>query len=509
MSQLIEPIHVSIPDTALSDLRARLAQIRWPDRETVSDSSQGPQLAKVQAMCEYWLKAYDWQRCETTLNGLGSSRTTIDGLDIHFLHIRSPEPDAMPLLLTHGWPGSVLEFVDLIGPLTDPVAHGGDRADAFHLVIPSLPGFGFSEKPTTTGWDVSRTADAWITLMDRLGYTWWAAQGGDWGAAVTTTIGYKAPPTLAGIHLNMVLFQPTPDEIENADSDEQAMLTDAQRYYSNLSAYSTLHGTRPQTIGYSLADSPVGLAAWIYTLSRTSPTTPVKPRTPSPWTRCSTTSRSTGSPTPVPQRRACTGRAWPQCPPQDPCPPCPPDRDQHVPPRASPPFPPLGGSPLRRSPILQRTRHGRSLRGARAARAPGRRDPDRPPRRAMNPVLSDELVGLLRSAATCYIATIMPDGSPQLTQTWVDTDEKASSSTPSWGTRRRGTSLGIRERRSPCPMPSTPAATTRFADGSRRPPPTTLPSRSRSSPIATSADRIPGTTATTSNDSSCSSAQRR
>jgi epoxide hydrolase len=266
MSPSIEPFHVSISEHDLSDLRARLNRIRWPDRETVTDHTQGPPLAKIQALCEYWVDSYDWRRCERTLNSLGSSRTTIDGLDIHFLHVRSPEPDALPLLLTHGWPGSVLEFADLIGPLTDPAARGGDRSDAFHLVIPSLPGFGFSERPTTTGWDVSRTADAWITLMDRLGYTSWAAQGGDWGAAVTTTIGHKAPAALVGIHLNMVLFQPTSDEIGQADDAEQSKLADAQRYYNTLSAYSTLQGTRPQTIGYSLADSPVGLAAWIYTL---------------------------------------------------------------------------------------------------------------------------------------------------------------------------------------------------------------------------------------------------
>jgi epoxide hydrolase len=266
MSHIIEPFHASIPEHDLSDLRERLSRIRWPDRETVSDNTQGPPLAKVRALCDYWLDTYDWRRCERVLNDLGSSRTTIDGLDIHFLHIRSPEPGAMPLLLTHGWPGSVLEFQDLIGPLTDPGAHGGNRADAFHLVIPSLPGFGFSEKPTATGWDVSRTADAWITLMDRLGYTAWGAQGGDWGAAVTTTIGYKAPAALLGLHLNMVLFQPSPDEVAQANGEEQSMLADAQRYYNTLSAYSTLQGTRPQTIGYSLADSPVGLAAWIYTL---------------------------------------------------------------------------------------------------------------------------------------------------------------------------------------------------------------------------------------------------
>ena len=161
----------------------------WPDRETVGDTSQGPQLAKLQALCAYWADRYDWRRCEAQLNGFGQFRTTIDGLDIHFLHVRSPEPDALPLIMTHGWPGSVLEFRSVIGPLTDPVAHGGNAHDAFHLVIPSIPGFGFSDKPAETGWNVSRIADAWITLMQRLGYKRWVAQGGDFGAAITDAIG--------------------------------------------------------------------------------------------------------------------------------------------------------------------------------------------------------------------------------------------------------------------------------------------------------------------------------
>jgi epoxide hydrolase len=172
----------------------------------------------------------------------------------------------MPLLLTHGWPGSVLEFRDVIGPLTDPVAYGGKASDAFHLVIPSLPGFGFSDKPTSTGWGINRISDAWITLMDRLGYTRWAAQGGDWGAAITTALGYKAPEGLVGIHLNMVMFQPTDQERTNATSHEQKMLESAQRYMQQYSAYYMLQNTRPQSIGFSLADSPVGLAAWLYAL---------------------------------------------------------------------------------------------------------------------------------------------------------------------------------------------------------------------------------------------------
>ena len=266
MSTTISPFHLAILDSDLADLQTRLARTRWPDAETVSDFSQGPQLAKLRTLVDRWQNGYDWRRCETLLNDFGQYRTEIDGLDIHFLHIRSPEPDAMPLLMTHGWPGSVLEFRDVIGPLTNPVAHGGKAEDAFHLVIPSLPGFGLSGKPTATGWTVNRIADAWIVLMQRLGYDQWAAQGGDWGAAVTTTLGYKAPKSLLGIHLNMVMFQPSEQERADATAHEQKMLDDAQRYDQQLSGYFKLQGTRPQSIGFSLADSPVGLAAWIYAL---------------------------------------------------------------------------------------------------------------------------------------------------------------------------------------------------------------------------------------------------
>jgi len=262
----IHPFHLAIADAALADLQARLALTRWPDAETVADTSQGPQLAKLRALVARWQDGYDWRRCEALLNGFNQYHTQIDGVAIHFLHVRSPEPDAMPLLLTHGWPGSVLEFRDVIGPLTDPVAHGGKAGDAFHLVMPSLPGFGFSGKPTGTGWNVNRIADAWIALMDRLGYDRFAAQGGDWGGAVTTAIGYKAPPGLAGIHLNMLMFQPTDQERAEATPHEQAMLDDAQRYDQQFSGYFKVQATRPQSVGFALADSPVGLAAWIYAL---------------------------------------------------------------------------------------------------------------------------------------------------------------------------------------------------------------------------------------------------
>lgn len=266
MSEAVYPFHLSIPQADLDDLQRRLANTRWPDAETVPDTSQGPQLAKLRALVARWQDGYDWRRCETLLNELGQYRTEIDGLDIHFLHIRSPEPDAIPLLLTHGWPGSVLEFRKVIAALTDPVAHGGKASDAFHLVIPSLPGFGFSGKPTSGGWNVGHIAQAWTTLMDRLGYARWAAQGGDWGAAVTTTLGYMAPPGLIGIHLNMVMFQPTEQERADATPAEQAMLDDAQRYEQQYSGYYKLQSSRPQSVGFSLADSPVGLAAWIYAL---------------------------------------------------------------------------------------------------------------------------------------------------------------------------------------------------------------------------------------------------
>ena len=266
MVAAVEPFTLAVPQSQLDDLHDRLSRTRWPDRETVSDTSQGPRLDKVRALVAHWLNHYDWRRCETMLNGLGQYRTVIDGLGIHFLHVRSPESDALPLLMTHGWPGSVLEFRDVIGPLTDPVAHGGAAEDAFHLIIPSLPGFGFSDQPVETGWNIDKISDAWITLMDRLGYGRWAAQGGDWGASVTTALGYKAPSGLVGIHLNMVMFQPTEEEREMVTPPEQAMLDDAKRYDREYSGYFKLQASRPQSIGFSLADSPAGLAAWIYAL---------------------------------------------------------------------------------------------------------------------------------------------------------------------------------------------------------------------------------------------------
>lgn len=267
MTNPVESFPVHIPQAQLDDLAQRLAQTRWPDPETVCDSSQGPQLARVRALVEHWQNAYDWRATETQLNQWNSSRTEIDGLGIHFLHIRSPHPDALPLLMTHGWPGSLLEFREMIGQLTDPTAHGGNACDAFHLVIPALPGFGFSDKPTSPGWGVEKTASAWVQLMERLGYGQrWAAQGGDWGSAVTTALGHMRPSGLIGIHLNMVMYQPSEDEIAQATPEEQRMLADAQRYIQELSGYMKVQSTRPQSVGFALADSPVGLAAWIYAL---------------------------------------------------------------------------------------------------------------------------------------------------------------------------------------------------------------------------------------------------
>jgi pimeloyl-ACP methyl ester carboxylesterase len=261
MSELIRPFELSVPNRQLSELQNRLSHVRWPDRETAT--SHGPTLEKMQALVAHWRDSYDWRTVEKELNDFGQFVTNIDGLDIHFLHVTSPEPDALPLILTHGWPGSVLEFRKVIGPLTNPAAYGGDPRQAFHVVVPSLPGFGFSDRPTGTGWGFPRIADAWITLMDRLGYDRWAAQGGDLGAAVTEEIAQKAPAGLVGINLNFAMLFPTPDEIADATPEEQELLASAG---SNLQGYFGMQSESPQTIGYSLADSPVGLAAWIYAI---------------------------------------------------------------------------------------------------------------------------------------------------------------------------------------------------------------------------------------------------
>lgn len=264
MSEAITPFRLSVPEAELTDLRARLDRTRWPEKETVGDWSQGSPLERVQALCAYWRTSYDWRRCEARLNALGQFRTHIDGLDIHFLHVASPHPRAMPLLITHGWPGSVIEFLKVIGPLTDPPAYGGDPADAFHVIAPSLPGFGFSQKPAHTGWGVPRIAAAWVRLMERLGYHRWLAQGGDWGAAVTTAIGALRPAGCAAIHVNMPLVYPTAADREGAGPRELDYFKGQQFYRDWDSGYAKLQSTRPQSLGYGLVDSPAGLAAWIY-----------------------------------------------------------------------------------------------------------------------------------------------------------------------------------------------------------------------------------------------------
>ena len=263
MSSEITTFRIDIPETELKDLRERLRLTRWPEPETVHDWSQGVPLDYLRALCEYWRDGYDWRAAEARLNEFPQFRTEIDGVDIHFLHVRSPHEDARPLIMTHGWPGSVVEFLKVIGPLTDPVAYGGDAADAFHLVCPSLPGYGFSGKPARAGWGLGQIADAWDELMTRLGYHSYGAQGGDWGAGVTAAIGARHPGRVTGIHLNMVIVPPDPATMDDLTEQEQSALA-AMKYYRDWdSGYSKEQSTRPQTVGYGLVDSPVGLCAWI------------------------------------------------------------------------------------------------------------------------------------------------------------------------------------------------------------------------------------------------------
>ncbi len=262
MSEEITPFEVAVSDDDLGDLADRLARTRWPEREAVDDWSQGVPLDYLRSVCRYWADGYDWRAREARLNAFAQFRTEIDGLGVHFLHARSPQPDALALVMTHGWPGSVFEFLDVIGPLTDPAAHGGDPADAFHVVCPSLPGYGFSDKPASAGWGVERTASAWAELMGRLGYERYGAQGGDWGASVTTGIGIFDPTHVAGIHVNMVIAGPGPDHGQLTEAERASL--DLLKYYEDWdSGYAKEQSTRPQTIGYSLVDSPVGQCAWI------------------------------------------------------------------------------------------------------------------------------------------------------------------------------------------------------------------------------------------------------
>ena len=267
----IRPFRVPhFPDEALADLKRRIAATRWPEKETVTDASQGVQLATTQKLARYWATEYDWRKCEAKLNALPQFITEIDGLDIHFIHVRSKHPNALPMIVTHGWPGSVVEQLKIIGPLTDPTAFGGRAEDAFDVVIPSIPGYGFSGKPTTTGWDPTHIARAWVVLMKRLGYTRFVAQGGDWGAIITELIGVQAPPELLGIHSNMPNVIP-PDIDKAAFSGAPApagLSADEKLAYERLSfvyakgiGYGFQMGLRPQTL-YGIADSPVGLAAY-------------------------------------------------------------------------------------------------------------------------------------------------------------------------------------------------------------------------------------------------------
>jgi pimeloyl-ACP methyl ester carboxylesterase len=267
----IRSFRINVPEEVLVDLRRRILATRWPERETVSDDSQGLPLAAIQEIARYWGTDYDWRKAEATLNALPQFITEIDGLDIHFIHVRSKHENALPLIVTHGWPGSVIEQLKIIDPLANPTAHGASASDAFHLVIPSLPGFGFSAKPTTTGWGQERTARAWVTLMKRLGYTQFVAQGGDVGAGVGTAMARQAPPELLGIHTN--LPGTIPPDIAKAlavgDPPLSGLSADEKRAYEELAvlftkrrAYAQMMATRPQTL-YGLADSPIGLAAWL------------------------------------------------------------------------------------------------------------------------------------------------------------------------------------------------------------------------------------------------------
>lgn len=260
MTSMIKPFILAIPQSQLDDLNQRIDLTRWPEKEAVSDWSQGTPLAALQDLLAYWRSGYDWRRCEARLNALGQFKTEIDGLEVHFLHIRSPHAGAMPLIMTHGWPGSVIEFMGVIEGLTNPA----DPAQAFDLVLPSLPGFGFSGKPAATGWGVERIGRAWGTLMARLGYTRWVAQGGDWGSAVTTAIGVQRLDGCAGIHLNMPIGRPTPEDLANPDAADLKALGALKHYQDWDSGYSTQQRTRPQTVGYGLVDSPAGLAGWIF-----------------------------------------------------------------------------------------------------------------------------------------------------------------------------------------------------------------------------------------------------
>ncbi len=272
----VRPFAIDIPEAELKGLRERILATRWPEQETTADQSQGVQLGTIRELAHFWLSNYDWRNCEAKLNALPQFLTEIDGLDIHFIHVRSPHDDALPLILTHGWPGSIIEFLKIVDPLANPTAHGASASDAFHVVIPSMPGYGFSGKPTTTGWDPEHMARAWVELMRRLGYTQFAAQGGDWGAVVTDLMGAQAPEELIGIHSNMPAVLPpaiakaiTSNVLGTGDPQPSGLSAEEERAYQQLLffytkgiGYALEMGLRPQTL-FALADSPIGLAAWL------------------------------------------------------------------------------------------------------------------------------------------------------------------------------------------------------------------------------------------------------
>ena len=259
----IQPFHIDVPEEQLAELRRRIDETRWPSRELVADRSQGVQLATVQNLAAYWATDYDWRTVEAELNALPQFKTEIDGVDIHFIHIRSQHEDALPLIMTHGWPGSVIELLGSIGPLTDPTAHGGSAEDAFHLVLPSVPGYGFSGEPAELGWDSGRTATAWGVLMERLGYTHYVAQGGDVGAAVSDAMGRQAPTGLAGIHTNLFVPALAGASLPQNTDEERAAEAQMAAFRQTGFGYFIEQATRPETIGYALLDSPVALAAWM------------------------------------------------------------------------------------------------------------------------------------------------------------------------------------------------------------------------------------------------------
>jgi len=276
----VRPFRISVPDQQLVDLRRRIAATRWPDQETVNDRSQGVQLKKLQEVLRYWGTEYDWRKVEARLNALPMFMTEIDGVDIHFIHVKSRHANALPLIITHGWPGSVIEQLKVIEPLTNPTVHGGKAEDAFDVVIPSMPGYGFSGKPTGTGWNPERIARAWAVLMKRIGYTRYVAQGGDWGSPVSSAMARQTAPGLLGIHINLPATLPPEVAAVLAtggpapaglSEKERAAFESLDTFYKKYRAYGAMMGTRPQVIGYALTDSPVGLAAWIFDYNNAEP----------------------------------------------------------------------------------------------------------------------------------------------------------------------------------------------------------------------------------------------